>query len=238
MLCQCILYKCITIFLQGSIGKQTVNVSWAGPTIDDDGESSDDDNNASENGDINFIDSAAEQVSVNDKPVSDHAELVNFDGDDDNDDQEPDREENFSIDIDPVDSTLAIMPVTEPVLSEASQVIWNGFKIVGDNIDKNIRPSYQRCHCQTASLYYFHACAIGDRIDFSCLPNIQPTSVSIDPTDLLPKTADVDALKDEFQILVSRYYTSSYVFFFVLCTVFSVYCLQNFSAGYKQLEFT
>ena len=171
--------------MQGSIGKQTVKVSWAGPTIGDDGESSDDDDNASENGDINFIDSAAEQVSVNDKPVSDHAELVNFDGDDDND-----------------------------------------------------RPSYQRCDHQTASLHYFHACAVGDRIDFSSLPNIQPTSVSIDPTDLLPKTADVDALKDEFQILVSRYYTSSYVSFFVLCMIFSVYCLQNFSAAYKQLEFT
>ena len=116
-------HKCINIFLQGSTGKQTVNVSWAGPTIDVDVESSDDDDNTSENGDINFIDNAAEQVSVNDTPVSDHAELVNFDGDDDNVDVEPDREKNFSIDIDPVNSTLVIMPVTEPVLSEASQVI-------------------------------------------------------------------------------------------------------------------
>ena len=28
------------------------------------------------------------------------------------------------------------MPLTEPVHSEASPAVWNGFKIVGDNIDK------------------------------------------------------------------------------------------------------
>ena len=72
--------------MQGSIGKQTVDVSWAGPIVDDDDDSSDDNDNASENGDINSIGRAIEQVSVNDEPVSDHVELVNFDDADDNDD--------------------------------------------------------------------------------------------------------------------------------------------------------
>ena len=31
---------------------------------------------------------------------------------------------------------------------------WDGFKIVGDNIDKNIRPSFQRCNYQTKSFHY------------------------------------------------------------------------------------
>ena len=190
--------------MQGSIGRQTVKVSCAGPIVADDGESSDDDENVTENGDVDFMHSAAEQVSVDDEPVSNHAE---FDDVDDNE-VEPDRED-FNIDIDLVDtdSTPAIMPLTDPEHSEVSPTVWNGFKIVGDNIDKNIRPSYQRCDRQTASLHYFHACAVGDRIDFSSLPNIRPTSVLIDPTDLLPKAADIDALKDKFQILVSRYYT-------------------------------
>ena len=128
------------------------------------------------------------------------------------------------------------MPLIEPVHSETSLAVWNGFKIVGDNIDKNIRPSYQRCDRQTASLHYFHVCAVGDRIDFSSLPDFRPNSVLIDPTDLLPKTADVDALKDEFQILVGRYYANASSFH-VLCICFSVHCLQNSSAAHKQLEF-
>ena len=31
------------------------------------------------------------------------------------------------------------------------------YKIVGDNIDKNIRPSFQRVSHQTKSLHYFHS---------------------------------------------------------------------------------
>lgn len=221
------MYKCINDFLQGSIGKQTVKVSWAGPTVADDGESSDDDESVTENGDVSSIHNAAEQVSVNDEPDSD---LVNYDDADGDDEVEADREENFSIDIDPVESTPAVMQLIEPVHSETLLADWNGFKIVGDNIDKNIRPSYQRCDRQTVSLHYFHACAIRDRIDFSSLNNTRPTSVLIDPTDLLPKTADVDALKDEFQILVSRYYTSSY-----MCHLFICYALFSLCFVYRIL---
>ena len=31
---------------------------------------------------------------------------------------------------------------------------WQGFKIVGDNIDKSFRPSYQRTNSQTISLHF------------------------------------------------------------------------------------
>ena len=33
---------------------------------------------------------------------------------------------------------------------------WDGFKLVGGNIDKKIHPLDQRVHCQTQSLHYFH----------------------------------------------------------------------------------
>ena len=39
---------------------------------------------------------------------------------------------------------------------------WQGFKIVGDNIDKNFRPSYQRMNSQTISLHFFHSFAVLD----------------------------------------------------------------------------
>ena len=44
---------------------------------------------------------------------------------------------------------------------------WDGFKLVGDNIDKNIRPSEQRIDRQTRSLHYFHSFAVRDRVNFS-----------------------------------------------------------------------
>ena len=46
---------------------------------------------------------------------------------------------------------------------------WAGYKIVGDNVDKNIHPSFQRTDWQIESLHYFHVCAAEDRVDFSLL---------------------------------------------------------------------
>lgn len=44
---------------------------------------------------------------------------------------------------------------------------WYGFKIVGDNIDKNFRRTFQRVDYQTVSQHYFHSFAMKDRIDLS-----------------------------------------------------------------------
>ncbi len=43
------------------------------------------------------------------------------------------------------------------------------FKIVGDNIDKTIRPREMRSDHQTRSLHYFHSYAVRDRIDISIM---------------------------------------------------------------------
>ncbi len=39
------------------------------------------------------------------------------------------------------------------------------FKIVGDNIDKNVKPRDMRSDYQTRSLHYFHAYAVRDRLN-------------------------------------------------------------------------
>lgn len=39
---------------------------------------------------------------------------------------------------------------------------------------------------------------------FLPLSNLRPSHVSIDPSTLLPDTADVNHIKEEFQVLVSR----------------------------------
>ncbi len=45
------------------------------------------------------------------------------------------------------------------------------FKVVGDNIDKTIRPREMRSDHQTRSLHYFHSNAMRDRIDISDVSN-------------------------------------------------------------------
>ena len=40
-----------------------------------------------------------------------------------------------------------------------------GFIVVDDNIDKNIRPSFQRENHQTQSLHYFHSYTARNRVD-------------------------------------------------------------------------
>ena len=60
-----------------------------------------------------------------------------------------------------------------------------GLVIVGDNIDKNFRLSYQRQDRQTKSLHYFHAYAVKNRVDVSSLSDTRPTAV-ITPENFLP----------------------------------------------------
>lgn len=82
---------------------------------------------------------------------------------------------------------------------------WNSFKLVGDNIDKILRPSFQCLHKQTVHCTYSHTYAVADRIDFSTLSDVVPESITIDTSTFLPDYSDLEALHQEFQILISRY---------------------------------
>ena len=46
---------------------------------------------------------------------------------------------------------------------------WCGFRIVGDNIDKTVRPRDMRHNHHTTSLHYFHSYAVRDLILFTHL---------------------------------------------------------------------
>ena len=80
------------------------------------------------------------------------------------------------------------------------------FKLVVDNIDKNTTPRYMRCDKQTSSLHYFHVYAVSDRVDVSQSSNqiSMIDSNSIDFNALLPSVEDVNNLKANLGILVSR----------------------------------
>lgn len=86
---------------------------------------------------------------------------------------------------------------------------WNGYKLVGDNLDKNIVPRYKRVDRQTESLHFFHYYAVKDRVDLSGIsdePNtflLQPVS-KLPINTILPSTSDLQAMLYNFSILISR----------------------------------
>ena len=99
---------------------------------------------------------------------------------------------------------------------------WNGYKLVGDNLDKNIAPRYRRIDHQTQSMHFFHCYAVHDRIDLSDVSDelnpytTKPVS-KLPVSDLLPSIADDQALLSNFSVLVSRvlvkeipYFTSTF----------------------------
>lgn len=80
------------------------------------------------------------------------------------------------------------------------------FKIVGDNINKEVKPRDMRVDYSTRSLHYFHAFAVQDQLDltgYSDEPR-QPDMTSIEVESLLPSPADEKALRDNMTVLVAR----------------------------------
>ena len=78
------------------------------------------------------------------------------------------------------------------------------YRIVGDNIDKNIKPRNMTSDHQTRSLHYFHAYAVRDRIDLSSFSTDLPVPdlQQIDFDSLLPSRDDVDVLHANLAVLV------------------------------------
>lgn len=78
-----------------------------------------------------------------------------------------------------------------------------GFTVVGDNIDKNFRPSYQRQDRQTKPLHYFHAYAAMNHVDVSSLSDARPPAI-LSAESFLPTQSDLNKLLQDFKILISR----------------------------------
>ena len=81
---------------------------------------------------------------------------------------------------------------------------WKGFKLVGDNIDKSIRPSFQRYSNTTNSLHYFHYYALLDRLDLSkCLESLPTTVLNL--RQLLVNSNDIQQIENDAVVLFSRF---------------------------------
>ena len=132
-------------------------------------------------------------------------EVVSTNNDENDDEQEHDEarlDKLIVLDFEEEDAVLGSLEPSSP-LGKATHA-WKGYKMVGDNVDKNIRRSFQRVDRSTFSLHYFHSFAVLDRIDFSSLSDA-PVAKTIHLKELLPTLSDISYLKNTFTILISRY---------------------------------
>ncbi len=80
------------------------------------------------------------------------------------------------------------------------------YRIVGDNIDKNVKPRDMTSDHQTRSLHYFHSYAVRDRIDLSELSSKPPAPdlSQMNSDKLLPMVDDEKFLLENMAILMGR----------------------------------
>ena len=103
-------------------------------------------------------------------------------------------------------SLLTLSPARSLTTAVSQLPCTNGYVIVGDNIDKNVRPSFQRHDRTTQSLHFFHSYAVLDRIDIDGLSDDHPSSIDISLDKILPSADDLEKLLGEFEVLVARYF--------------------------------
>lgn len=97
----------------------------------------------------------------------------------------------------------ATLPSAQPSPARPSEFSCTaGYKIVFDNIDKNVKPRYMRSDSQTRSLHYVQAYAVKDRINYAMFSGNTPTEINV--YDILPSGDEYNTLKQNFVIHVSR----------------------------------
>lgn len=121
-------------------------------------------------------------------------------------DMEDQRFESINTDINNENDHMDTHSIQQPTPNPQTNTEWNGYKMVKDNFDKNIRPSFQRVNRQTLSIHHCHVYAVKDRVNLSSLSNTRPeVNIDINPMDILPTNDDLVKLKEEFYIITSRY---------------------------------
>lgn len=100
---------------------------------------------------------------------------------------------------------------------------WCGFKVVGDNIDKTIKPRYMRESTGhgSQSLHYFHSYAVKDRVNLSNCSDL-PTKAPVEWTTekyqsvcrkILPTKEDQLYVQDNFVHIMTRVIVNRVPFF-------------------------
>lgn len=103
-------------------------------------------------------------------------------------------------------------------MPETEQSTWNGYQIIGDTLNKEVKPRYKRIDRWTASLHFFQHYALRDHINLSSLSDVPNPYLSVPTSEfpidtLLPRPADHQTLLNNFTILISRVVVFELVYF-------------------------
>ena len=95
---------------------------------------------------------------------------------------------------------------------------WNGFTLVGDNLDINVTPRYKRVDRQTQSLHFFYSYAVRDRVNLAGFSDDQTPYAdmpieTLPLKNLLPTSSDHQGLIHSYGILVSRVLVEELTYF-------------------------
>ena len=106
--------------------------------------------------------------------------------------------------------------------SPIAETKWSGFKLVGDNLDKHIKPCEMCEDHQNRLLNCFQLYAVRDRIDLSSFSDKEPkfNIKVLKSVTLLPSRVDTKQLMDNLAILVVRILCKHILFFMQLDKVF------------------
>ena len=103
---------------------------------------------------------------------------------------------------------------------------WTGFKIVIDNLDKSIKPSFQRLDRSNQLLHFVQMYAVLDRVDFSGLSDSEPVMLSgVNPLSLLPSDNDIKKLEDNCITMISRLVQANYLSYGYIYIIIYLYSI-------------
>ena len=139
--------------------------------------------------------------------------LQSLDEEDMNLDEEHTSHDESAIQLDSVEGEVYIDDkVSQP---------WCGFKLVGDNIDKNVHPRDETIERRSRSLHYFYVYAVLDQVDLSLFSDSFPTVDinSLPLQDLLPSPTNFSSLCSNFAVLIGRVLTENLKSFSVFADV-------------------
>ncbi len=175
-----------------------------------------------------LLSSGSETSIDEDEPTPSFSPITSSDSDLETEEELEPRLDQSQMDNMELESTTTTSRSSGDGAIQNSRSTLLSFKIVGDNVDKNVRPRYIRSDERVKSLHYYHCFAVLDRIDVghlmgemspSCLP-----SHAFRAKTLLPNASDDAALVNNIKILFSRILADTLPFF---STMFSDLILKH-----------
>lgn len=104
------------------------------------------------------------------------------------------------------DSSQEVLDFLCSEATSRSTLAYPTFKIVGDNLDKHVKPRNMTEDAQASTHHYFHMYGVRDRLDTSHLsdhaPSLDLSELNVD--EVLPTEEDYKILRNNFAILISR----------------------------------